>query len=335
MVADPLDRAATAERLTAIAAAGGLSEQALARALELASESPPPAQWRAFLSRSFLFLGAALMLAGVIFFFAFNWADLGRFAKLALLELAVAGAAAGAWQFGRNAAGEAALTAAAILVGPLLAVYGQAYQTGADAWELSAFWSALILPWVALARMPTLWLVEIALWNVTAVLLWQQRLAGRFEDELDPVWAILALIDGISWLLGEFLQRGALHWPRPRWPLRLLAVAAFAFASPRAFGLVLGLGSHPGQQWLGLALMTALAGAAYLLSRRPERRDLFLLAVAGAAMLAFIGCGVGRLLFAAMDDGAAILVMALVVLGEVGALVAWLRKMGSAEVDEA
>lgn len=334
MVADPLDRAATAERLTAIAAAGGLSDKALARALDLASKSPPPAQWRAFLSRSLLFLGAALMLAGVIFFFAFNWADLGRFAKLALLEVAVAGAAAVAWQFGRTAAGEAALTAAAILVGPLLAVYGQAYQTGADAWELFAFWAALILPWVALARMPTLWLVEIALCNVAFTLLWQQRFAHGFEDELDTVWAILALIDGGAWLAGEFLQRGALQWPRPRWPLRVLAVFAFAFASPRAFSLALGISSHLGRQWLGLALLAALAGAAYLLSRRPERRDLFLLALAGAAVLAWFGCLIGRFLFSAMDDVGAMLVMALVVLGEVGALVTWLRKMGSAEVDE-
>jgi len=247
----------------------------------------------------------------------------------------VAGAAAGAWQFGRNAAGEAALTAAAVLVGPLLAVYGQAYQTGADAWELFAFWAALILPWVALARMPTLWLVEIALWNVGFVLLWQQRLAHGFSDELDPVWAVLSLIDGAAWLIGESLQRSALHWPRPRWPLRILAVAAFTFASPRAFGLALGIGSHSGQQWLGLALLAAFAAAAYFLSRRPERRDLFLLALAGTAVLAFIGCLVGRGLFSAMDDVGAILVMALVVLGEAGALVAWLRKMGSAEVDEA
>src|SRR4051812_45219908 len=138
MVADPLDRAATSVRLTAIAEAGGLSERGLARALELASGSPSPGEWRSFLSRSLLFLGAALKLAGVIFFFAFNWSELGRFAKFALLELAVAGAAAGAWQFGRTAAGEAALAAAARLVGALLAGYRATHQTRAHARELFA-----------------------------------------------------------------------------------------------------------------------------------------------------------------------------------------------------
>lgn len=334
MLADPLDRAATAERLTAIAAAGGLSEPALERALDLASESPSPGEWRAFLSRSLLFLGAALMLAGVIFFFAYNWSELGRFAKFALLELAVAGAAAGAWQFGRTAAGEASLAAAAVLVGPLLAVYGQTYQTGADAWELFAFWSVLILPWVALARMPTLWLAELTLWNVALPLFREQQLGNRFGDELDPVWLALVALDGAAWILAERLQRSALAWPRPRWPIRVLAVAAFAISAPGAFSLALGHGSDA-SPWLSAALLAGLAAAAYLLSKRPERRDLFILAVAGAAVLGFLGCAVGHAVFSAMDDLGGLLVMSLVVLGEVGALVAWLRKMGSAEVDEA
>ncbi|HEY8212062.1 MAG TPA: DUF2157 domain-containing protein [Myxococcaceae bacterium] len=334
MAADPLDRAATAERLTAIAAAGGLSDRALARALDLASESPRSAEWRAFLSRSLLFLGSALMLAGVIFFFAYNWSELGRFAKFALLELAIAGAAAGAWQFGRTAAGEASLAAAAVLVGPLLAVYGQTYQTGADAWELFAFWAVLILPWVALARMPTLWLLEIALWNVALPLFSQQRLEYHFEEERDPIWVTMAGLDGAAWFLAERLQRSTLSWPKPRWPIRVLAVAAFALASPGAIILVLGHSSDAAP-WLGAALMAGLAAAAYLLSKRPERRDLFILATAGTAVLTVLGCAVGRVVFSVTNDFGGVLLMALVVLGEVGALVTWLRKMGSAEVDEA
>src|SRR6185503_6916902 len=97
-----------------------------------------------------------------------------------------------------------------------------------------------------------------------------QRFTHRFEDELDPIWAVLASIDGGAWLAGEFLRRSALQWPRPRWPLRLLAVAAFTFASPRAFGLALGIGSRSGWEWLGLGMLAAFAGAAWFLSHRPE-----------------------------------------------------------------
>ena len=45
-------------------------------------------------------------------------------------------------------AGKAALLAAALLTGGLLALIGQTYQTGADTFELFATWAALILPWV-------------------------------------------------------------------------------------------------------------------------------------------------------------------------------------------
>src|SRR5687767_12713626 len=179
---DPLQRAATAERLHAISAARGLSAAALSRALEIASRSPPLPEWRVFLSRSLLFLGSALTLAGVIFFFALNWDDLGRFQKLGLLELAVAAAAVGGWQLGRSVAGQAALTAAAVLVGPLLAVYGQVYQTGADPYELFTGWALLILPWVVLARAPSLWVLEVELWNVALLLSWERVLAPPDGD---------------------------------------------------------------------------------------------------------------------------------------------------------
>ena len=45
-------------------------------------------------------------------------------------------------------AGKAALLAASLFVGALLALIGQIYQTGADTFEMFAAWAALILPWV-------------------------------------------------------------------------------------------------------------------------------------------------------------------------------------------
>ena len=127
----PLDLAATPERLAGLAAAGHLDDAALARAVAIAEGSPPNAAWRDFLSQVLLLLGGALALSGVIYFFAYNWAALGRFAKFGLLDFAIAACALGAFRVGLEAlAGRALLAAAAVLVGPLLAVYGQTYQIG-------------------------------------------------------------------------------------------------------------------------------------------------------------------------------------------------------------
>ena len=108
--------------------------------------------WVQFLTGALLLLGAGLLLSGIVCFFAFNWADLGRFAKFGVLEAAVAICAGLGWWKLSNLSGRVALFAAAVLVGPLLGVYGQTYQTGADPWGLFAFWALLILPWVVAAR---------------------------------------------------------------------------------------------------------------------------------------------------------------------------------------
>ncbi len=72
-----------------------------------------------------------------------------------------------------------ALFAAAVLVGPLLGVYGQTYQTGADPWGLFAFWALLILPWVVVAHFTALWILTIALLDTALVLYWIQVASSR------------------------------------------------------------------------------------------------------------------------------------------------------------
>ena len=75
------------------------------------------------------------------------------------------------WRLGpERATGKAALLVAAILLGVLLALFGQTYQTGADTWELFATWAALITPWVIVGRFAGLWMLWLALLNVAIVL---------------------------------------------------------------------------------------------------------------------------------------------------------------------
>ncbi|HEX8537209.1 MAG TPA: DUF2157 domain-containing protein, partial [Cystobacter sp.] len=175
---DPLDLAATPERLHALARAGVLSPAALEQASRLAVATPGPAAWRRFLSTVLLGFGSLLVLSGVIYFFAYNWAALHRFGKMGLLLAAILASCAAAWRLGETLAGQFALLFAAVLVGPLLAVYGQAYQTGADPYELFLGWGLLILPWVALARFAPLWLLQLLLVNTGLCLFWFQVADG-------------------------------------------------------------------------------------------------------------------------------------------------------------
>jgi len=125
--------------------------------------------WTLWGQRGLLALGLTQTLAGIVFFFAFNWAAIPPIAKFAGLGVAVTAAAIGAWRLGiRHPAGQALLIAASVLSGVLLAVIGQVYQTGATAFQLFAAWALLILPWVAVSRSAAHW----AVWAVLCHLAW-------------------------------------------------------------------------------------------------------------------------------------------------------------------
>ena len=62
------------------------------------------------------------------------------------------------------------LLVASIITGSLLALFGQVYQTGADTWQLFFGWAVLVIPWVAIARFPALWLLWLGLIHACLIL---------------------------------------------------------------------------------------------------------------------------------------------------------------------
>src|SRR5688500_17727132 len=138
-----------------------------AEALRVAGIAPSAGEWRAFLGQLTLWLGTIALASAVIFFFAFNWDDLGRFAKFGLVEAAILLGLVALWWLDLDLApGKAVLMALSLLTGALLALTGQVYQTGADTYELFAWWAVLILPWVLVGRFTPLWLLWLVLLNL-------------------------------------------------------------------------------------------------------------------------------------------------------------------------
>jgi uncharacterized membrane protein len=319
---DLLDLDATPERLQALAAAGVLPPQALERALELAVASPPVTWWRRFLSTTLLGLGSLLVLSGVIYFFAFNWAALHRFGKFGLLMAAIAVAALSAWGLGERAASSFALLFAAVLVGPLLAVYGQAYQTGADPYELFLGWGVLILPWVILARFAPLWLFELVLANLAAILFWDQVL-----DDPNPASLELALaaLNGAAWITHELLAHRRVSWLQGRWLPRVLAVMTLLPLMIAAEELVLDLKVDKGLLQAVCSALLAAALVGMYAFHRQVRSELFYLTLGAACALTLVTTLVGHAVFGAMENVLAFLVMPLVLIGEIGLVVWWLR----------
>ena len=91
--------------------------------------------------------------------------------KFALVEIVLACCLIGAWKVGLDRiGGQVLLLGASMLVGVFLAVFGQVYQTGADAYQLFVAWAALIFAWVLLGRFGALWIMWLALLNIGLML---------------------------------------------------------------------------------------------------------------------------------------------------------------------
>ena len=96
-------------------------------------------EWREWSRKNLLFYGGTLTLFGVIYFFAHNWQEMGKFLKFGVIEVSLLGCVYFGWRKGfETLTGKFFLMGATVLIGVLLAVFGQVYQTGADPYEL--FW---------------------------------------------------------------------------------------------------------------------------------------------------------------------------------------------------
>ena len=96
----------------------------------------------------------------MLFFIAYNWAEMGRWLRFGVVQAAmVLAVGIAVWPKASPMVQRVALTSVTLLVGVLLALFGQVYQTGADPWQLFFTWALLALPWVWVARFELLWVL--------------------------------------------------------------------------------------------------------------------------------------------------------------------------------
>ena len=297
----------------------------LRRALEVAGALPDAPAWRQFLDRLLLFAGTLLLAAGVIFFLAFNWNELGRMAKFALVEALFVAALVAVWRIGiERVAGKAALLGAALFTGALFALIGQTYQTGADTFELFAAWAAAVLPWALVARFPSLWLFWLLLANLAASLYvgTMRSTLWVFSGSERQLWLLFGL-NTVALFVWESLALSGIEWLRERWSTRVVAVASGGFATALAVTDIVS--RHAGG---GLAAWAAWMVAAYLLYRH-RVKDLFVLAGGVLSVVVVVSTVVIRHFFRV--DAGAFLVVGLLVIGISAAGGWWLKSVAAEE----
>jgi uncharacterized membrane protein len=312
---------------------GRIEPGQIERALVVSGLTPDAGRWRRLFDRLLLAMGTIALSFGVIFFVAANWSGLGRLQRLVIVELIFA-ATLGIhiWlalrEGGRSLPSRMALLAACLVLGALLALFGQTYQTGADPWQLFATWGIMILPFALVGRFAPIWILWIALVNLSLVLyyrLFPGLIWLPFGSNAGLLWLTWTW-NTVAWVVWEWAA-GRHAWLNGgvagRWWLRLLALASGIAATFLALRAIFDAPQYP--------LVTALCYLVWLtavwLFYRRKLLDLFVLA--GAALSAIVI--VTALLFDWMmpDNGSGFvfLVLAAAIVVQAALAARWLRSV--------
>lgn len=311
---------------------GHLQSGLLSEALRLTDVEPTRQDWRNFLDRLALWFGAVFMAVGVVFFFAYNWQEMGRYTKFGLVELCLISAVGISWKFGLDRlAGQAALLSATILVGALLALVGQSYQTGADPWQLFAVWALLVIPWVAIGRFGALLLFWVGLVNIALLLYFQTfprffGLIGLLFSTENLLWAFF-VFNTLVLCLWQLAAQCHVPWLQERWPLRILVVASGGLITALAVWAIFEFRSFSIYNLLGYGLWLAAAYCTY----RRKILDIFVLAGGVLSVVIVVTAALAKPLLSHGDSAAGLLTIGLIIIGLSAAGGYWLKSLAKEE----
>ena len=323
MPTDPLDRPALPIYLYRLARVKHLTPSALDQALYLIGLIPNQTAWRRFIDSLLLLLGTTLILSGIIFFFAYNWTEMSRLTQFGLIQLSILIMAAFASRYGlERLVGQLALFTTAILVGVLLAIFGQIYQTGADAFELFLTWAILITPWVLIGQFAPLWLLLLSLFNLSLIFYWNQVIDyDEYFFYSTPLYLLLFILNGTALSIWEYAHQQSVVWLQGDWLGRILfTIILTTLIVPTLYAIV-EQESVPLLQSVTIILYVIVT----LLSLwyyRHQRHDLLLLAVCLLGILMTVTTLMGRLLPLEMEI--TWLILAAVIIGQATLATKWL-----------
>ncbi|QOP41016.1 DUF2157 domain-containing protein [Sulfurimonas marina] len=196
-------------------------------ALKLSGISPDALRWRNFIDTLLLVLAGLAIAVGIMFFIAYNWDEIGKFTQFSLVEISIIISMIIYFRADKEKiAAKIALTAASILLGVLLALFGQTYQTGADTWELFFNWALLILPWVFIGRFATIWVIWIVLIDISILLYYKTfgSLLGTFFSSKDTLLWSMFIFNTAMVLLGEVISPYQPWLKKEYWAKRFIMV---------------------------------------------------------------------------------------------------------------
>ncbi len=248
--------------------------------------------WKNFLHLFFIVLGVGFTVLGVIFFFAYNWDSLHKFAKMGIVEALIVATTFAALFIKLNTTiKKTLLMGASVLTGVLLAVHGQIYQTGANAYDLFLAWTFAVTVWTLVANFAPLWMLFVALANTTVVLYFNQVLAPFFWTGTF-LSLLLFVLNAAMLSLFIFFSSKSEKIDFPVWFRNILALSCAAAAT---LGLINGLW-NPGAkvEFILLSLLTVVFYAAGIWYGK-KIRSIFFFAIIAFSIICFISAAMFKI----------------------------------------
>ena len=320
----------TRNELSHLIQTGIIPPEKVEQALATTKLAPTHTEWKNFLGNTLLWLGALALCSSALFFIAYNWDEMGRFAKFGLVEILLILSIALYWWSSKKASSapdtppllhKVSLLMGSIFLGVLLAFYGQTYQTGADTWQLFAMWCLLMLPWAIISRFAALWMLWLALLNTAIVLYFQAHtdlFSMIFDSNSSMLW-LVAGVNAVALLIWELLET-RWKWLSANWATRLIALAS---GIPITFLVIYSIFDEQSNFIPALAWLVGLALIYFVYRKR--KPDLFMLAMACLSGISVILSLSGNFIFSNTADIAGFFVQAIlvIVLGSMSAV--WLK----------
>ena len=182
----------------------------------------PRNEWLLWVSRLLMFIGTTLILAGIIYFFSFNWDQITSVAKLLIVESMIIVTIVCAFIFSlKEVKGQLFLFAASLFVGLFFVVLGQVYTSDSPVFLLFLYWSILIIGWTLISNFSPQWFLLIFLVNIFLITWWNQWVSPSNDIEF-MIYTFLMIFNGLILSLREyFASDEKMKWLRFRW-IRIL-----------------------------------------------------------------------------------------------------------------
>lgn len=321
---DGLDSTIRISDLLRLSQAKQISANEYEKALSYSGIRPVSREdWLDFVKISLAVIGGVFLISGILFFFAYNWADLGKFQKIGLIQAGIVLSTSLILYSGiSNLHGKLLVTAVFMLIGILMALFGQIYQTGADPYELFVIWSVIGLPLVLVTRFTVFWVIWLAIVNLAVILYADQTIEYRYADHLYPLLGIA--VNGVFLLVWEYFIYRDVKFLQSVWVSRLVFTACIGLSTLLMAQTVLF--NHFRYEIIHHVVNVLLYGGILAVSFiyfQQRKHDLVILSmtVLSLATLVFIA------LIERLDhSGAFLLIMSLLVLLEIVSAIVWIRK---------